>query len=265
MKVKLFDVSGKEKGEVELPKVFNTKYNPSVIQRAFLSIMSKLRQAYGPSYFAGNRSSAHYHGARHYRYTMMNRETARLTRIHGMVGYMAGTARNAPQARKGRKSHKPDIRKNWKELVNKKEKKLATASALAASANMDLVKAKGHKVTSSPLIFESDFEKIAKTKEVVSALNNAGLKKELTRCGQRKVRAGKGKRRGRKYKVKRGPLIIVSKNCALTKAARNIGGVDVIVAKNTNALLLAPGAIAGRVSVITQSALKELDKRFGKN
>jgi len=264
MKTKLFDAKGNEKEDVELPKVFGTRILPDVIQRAFLSIMSKLRQPYGPSYFAGNRSSAHYHGARHYRYTMMNKETARLTRIHGLVGYMTMTARNAPQARKGRKSHAPSIEKNWTELINKKEKKLAVRSALAASANIDIVKSKGHRTDVSPMIFENDFENILKTKEVFNSLENSGLSKELERCGKRKVRAGKGKMRGRKYKTKKGPVIITSKQCNLLKSARNIQGVDVVIAKDVNALLLAPGAMAGRLTIITEDALKELDKRFGK-
>ena len=262
MKAKLFDAEGKEKGEVELPKVFDTRLAPDVIQRAVLSIMSKLRQPYGPGKFAGGRSSAHYHGARHYRYTMMNRETARLTRIHGNVGFLSMTARNAPQAVKGRKAHKPRIEKNWVELVNKKEKKLAVRSALAATANLELVKLK-HKTEISPLIFDDSFEKISKTKEAVNALKNAGLSDELERCGKRKVRAGKGKMRGRKYKKKQGPLVIVSKNSGLVKASRNIPGVEVIVAKDANALVLAPGTHAGRLVVITEGALKELDKRFG--
>lgn len=262
MKAVLFDANGKEKGHVELPAVFSTKYSPDVIQRTVLSIMSKIRQPYGPSKFAGNRSSAHYHGMRHSIYSMMNKEMARMSRIHGTGGHMTLVARNVPQAIKGRKAHAPKIDKNWALLVNKKEKQLAVKSALAATADIDMVKARGHKINQSPIIFENAFEKIGKTKNAYSVLQNAGLTDELNRCGERKIRAGKGKLRGRKYKIKRGPLVIVSKKCELINALRNVPGVDVATAKDVDALQLAPGTHAGRFAVITEDALKELEKRF---
>ncbi|MCX6815715.1 MAG: 50S ribosomal protein L4, partial [Candidatus Aenigmarchaeota archaeon] len=85
----------------------------------------------------------------------------------------------------------------------------------------------------------------------------------LDRCNERKIRAGKGKMRGRKYKEKRGPLIIVSKNNPIIKAARNISGVDAVSVQNLNAELLAPGAKPGRLVVTTKSALDAMQKKFG--
>ena len=48
--------------------------------------------------------------------------------------------------------------------------------------------------------------------------NNLG--KELERAKIKKVRAGKGTRRGRKYKTKVGPLLVFSKVCPALIAAK---------------------------------------------
>jgi len=49
------------------------------------------------------------------------------------------------------------------------------------------------------------------------------------------VRAGKGKARGRKYKKKKGPLIVVSKINSLSRAFTNIPGIDIVEVKSLNA------------------------------
>ncbi|MFC1755641.1 50S ribosomal protein L4 [Thermoproteota archaeon] len=74
------------------------------------------------------------------------------------------------------------------------------------------------------------------------------------------MRAGKGKLRGRKYKTKKGPLIVVSKECPLVKTADNIPGVEVVEVQNLNANLLAPGTDLGRLTLFTDTAIERLDK-----
>ena len=68
--------------------------------------------------------------------------------------------------------------------------------------------------------------------------------------------------RGRRYTVKKGPLVIMSKNCPALKASRNIPGVDAVSSANLNAELLAPGAQAGRLLITTKAALDSLQKKF---
>ena len=80
----------------------------------------------------------------------------------------------------------------------------------------------------------------------------------------REIRAGKGKKRGRKYKKRKSVLVVVGKPCSAIKAARNLEGVDVVEARNLNAELLAPGALAGRLVLYTEGALKEIGKKFEK-
>lgn len=254
---RIHDLSGKAVDEIRLPDVFSTPYRPDVIKRVVLALQSKRRQRYGTNPLAGKRSSAHYHGRRRYRFSMMNKEMARMPRIHGKgAGYMAFRARVAPQAVKGRKAHPPKADKKWEQGVNKKEKLLALRSALAASAMKNLVAARGHAFDGDvPLVIVDDFENMGKAKEVKKVLLALGLERELERCGKRKTRAGKGKMRGRPYKKKKGPLVIASKECALLKAARNLPGVDVSTAGALNAEMLAPGAHPGRLVLITKSAL----------
>jgi large subunit ribosomal protein L4e len=259
---KVYDTKGNQSGEAKLPKIFNTPVKPKVIKRAVLAIQANTRQPYGTNPLAGKRSSAHYHASRHYRFTMMNREMARISRIHGKVGYMANRARIVPQAVKGRRAHPPKADKKWDLKVNKKEKKLAIKSALAATAKIELVKKRGHRVNEAPIIFMDDFENISKTKEVSELLGKL-IKEEMERCSIKKVRAGKGKMRGRKYVSKKGPLLVVSKKCNVLKAAGNIPGVDIATVSQINAELLAPGTHAGRFTVFTQAALDELEKKFG--
>lgn len=262
MKAKVHDLSGNQMGEIELPALFSTPYRPDVIKRAVLAQQSAGRQPYGTDTLAGLRSSAHYHGSRHYRWTMMNKEMSRIPRIHGKVGYLAWRARVAPHATKGRRAHPPKAAKIWTQKINQKEKMLAVRSALAATANHALLTARGH-VSASPFIFVNDFETIKNTKQVTELFGKA-FAKELERTEKRKVKAGIGKMRNRRYRVKKGPLVILSKNCAALKAAKNIRGVDAVAAGNVNAELLAPGTHAGRMIITTEAALHELQKKFGR-
>ncbi len=266
MKAKLLKIDGSEKGEIELPDMFSTKYKPDLITLAVLISQSKKRQPYGSDPLAGKRSSAHYHGSRHYRFTMMNKEMSRIPRIHGKVGYLGYTARVAPHAVKGRRAHPPKAEKIWAKKINKKQMMVALKSAIASTANVETVKSRGHifESQSLPIVIENDFERVSKTKEASKIIKNLGLEKEMKRCSVKKVRSGKGKMRGRKYKKKKGPLIIVSGNCSLVKSARNIAGVDICTAKELfekqEIEKLAPGAMAGRLTIITEKAIDEIKK-----
>lgn len=261
MKAKVYDLEGKNAGEIELPSIFSTPYRPDVIKRAVLAQQSAGRQPYGTDPLAGLRSSAHYHGSRHYRYAMMNKEMSRLPRIHGKVGYMAWRARVAPQAVKGRRAHPPKAQKIWLQKINQNERRLAMISALAASSDPKLLKMRGHSFA-GPIIFTDDFDNLKSTKTIYGLIEKIASA-ELARTEKKKVRAGKGKMRGRRYSRKKGPLVLLAKNCPAIKASRNIPGVDATSISNMNVELLAPGTQAGRLIITTKSTLNELQKKFG--
>ncbi len=265
MKTNLLETNGNVKGEIDLPGIFSTAYKPELIKLAVHVKQSQKRQRYGADPLAGKRTSAHYHGRRKIRYSMMNKEMSRIPRIHGNVGYLSHTARFAPHAVKGRKAHPPKAEKIWAKKMNKKQMLLALKSAIAASAVPEIVKERGHVFEGSlPVIVENDFENFGKTRNVFIALEKMGLERELKRCAVKKVRAGKGKMRGRRYKKKKGPLIIASERCALLKAAENIEGVDACTVEEIFSSheieMLAPGTAAGRLIVLTENALKNLKK-----
>ena len=77
------------------------------------------------------------------------------------------------------------------------------------------------------------------------------------------VRAGKGKRRGRKMKQAVGPLIVVVDGKSLVNAASNLPGVDVTTVSNLNTEMLAPGTHPGRLTVWTNGAIEKLNTLYG--
>merc|ERR1712167_339326 len=79
----------------------------------------------------------------------------------------------------------------------------------------------------------------------------------------KKVRRGKGKMRNRRYTMRRGPLVIYNSDQGLTKAFRNIPGIEICHVSRLNLLQLAPGGHLGRFCVWTQGAFDQLDKIFG--
>ena len=127
------------------------------------------------------------------------------------------------------------------------------------SVDKNIVKARGHKLPETyPFVLAADFENLSKTKEVEAALQKLGLKEELVRSSDKKVRAGMGKLRGRKYRRKKGPLVVVSGKCNLEKAAKNLPGVDIVHVNALNAEVLAPGAQPGRITLYTEKSLETI-------
>ena len=165
----------------------------------------------------------------------------------------------APNTVGGRRAHPPKAEKIQKEKINEKERKKAIRSAISATTDKDLIKARGHIVPENvPIIVEDKFEALEKVKDVKKVFDGLKLNKELDRCNVRKVRAGKGKLRNRKYKTKTGPLIVVSKKCKLQTSGKNIPGVNIVNVMSLNAEHLAPGAQSGRLTIWSQGAIEKL-------
>ena len=189
--------------------------------------------------------------------------TARVPREKGG----GGTAKFAPGTVHGRQAHPPRVETRIVKDIPKKEKRLALLSAIAATASKETVAARGHEVegvAEIPLIVEDSFQALSKAKEVEGALTQLGLLTDVLRVREsRSIRAGKGKHRGRKLKQAVGPLIVVAENKGIVNAASNLPGIDVVMVKNLNAEVLAPGTHAGRLTVWTNGAIEQLDKIYG--
>jgi large subunit ribosomal protein L4e len=250
----IFDLKGDPEGKTTLPKVFNSSIRPDVIKRAVLAIQSTRIQPQGRDPMAGKKTSAESRG------TGMG--ISRIPRVKGG----GGKAGFAPSTVGGRQPHPPKSEKKIIKNIPRKEAHFALYSAIAATASKEKVTSRGHKIDSViqiPIILTNKVEELSKTREVEETLNNLGLVSELNRIkNSRKIRAGKGKRRGRKMKQAVGPLIVIESNKGISKAANNITGVDVIEVNNLNTEMLAPGTYPGRLTLWSIGALKQLDKLY---
>jgi large subunit ribosomal protein L4e len=252
---KIFNLEGKPIGKTILPNVFATPLRPDVIKRAVLSIQSHRLQPQGRDPMAGKRTSAESRGT--------GQGIARIPRVKGG----GGRAAFAPGTVGGRQTHPPRSEKKIAKQIPKKETRLALLSAIAATASRDTVAARGHaieNVPEIPLIVADSIQELTKTKEVEQALLSLGLLLDIYRVrASRKIRAGKGKRRGRKMKQAVGPLVVVVENKGLAHAASNIPGVEIAKVNDLNAEMLAPGAHPGRLTLWTNGAIEQLDKLYG--
>jgi len=262
MKADILNTKGEKVKTINLPEQFSEEIRPDVIKRAVLAIQANKRQPYGASTRAGKRASAKlsrrrrkYRGAYGHGISRVPRKI--LTRRGTNFFWVAAVA---PGTVGGRRAHPPKAEKIWKQKVNIKERRLAIRSALSATCIKEIVEKRGHISKHIPIIIESSFENAKQTKEIREALIKLGLEKELERASVKKIRPGKGKSRGRKYKTRKGPLIVVSAKCELQRSANNIPGIDISVVNSLNAELLAPGSEPGRLTIFTDKAIDRLEK-----
>ncbi|MHA1830216.1 MAG: 50S ribosomal protein L4 [Candidatus Helarchaeota archaeon] len=255
-KVSIYSLDGQKKGSMNLPKVFHIKPRLDLIRLASEVSYSKKKQVQGRDKRAGLRTTAEGWGTGH--------GMSRAPRIKGSGFTTARDVGRVPFAVGGRLAHPPKTEKKIKKKINTKMRRLSIISAISASANINWIKKRGHLIDSIPeipLVIDDKVQTIKKTSIIYSVLCDLGLKEELKKVKKsKKVRAGKGKRRGRKYKQKKGPLLIIKEDFGIVKAARNIPGIDVVKVEDLNIDILAPGSIPGRLIIWTQSAFNELNK-----
>jgi len=152
-------------------------------------------------------------------------------------------------------------------LLNQKKKKIAVCSAIAATGVTALVTARGHRIDripEIPFVVSDDVQSNQKTKQAVEFLKRIKAIDDVLKVKKsRTLRAGKGKARNRRFKEGKGPLLIYSLNNGLTKAFRNIKGLETMCVNRLNLLSLAPGSQVGRFIIWTESAFKQLHEIFG--
>jgi large subunit ribosomal protein L4e len=261
MKLDIISKNAEKKGSVDLPQQFQTEVRNDIIQRVVEVEQSENRQPYGASPLAGKRHSAFVAKRRRdYRGTYGIGQSRTPRKVMSRNGTrMNWVGAFAPQTVGGRRSHPPKASKIWVKRVNNKEENFAFRSAMAATLKKEMVAERGHTVPEKyPFIVDSSIDTLAKTSDVIEFLTSIGMEKELIRADSRKVRAGKGKSRGRKYKKKKGPLIVTADDCPLLKSGKNIPGVEVVKVKDLTVQLLAPGAVPGRITLWTEAAIKKI-------
>lgn len=195
------------------------------------------------------------------------RAVARIPRVGGSGTHRSGQGAFGNMCRGGRMFNPTTTWRRWHRKVNLTQRRHAVASAIAASGVPSLVMARGHKVNNLaeiPMIVDG-FSGISKTQQMVDKLNNIGLEEELNKVkNSRKVRTGQGKYRNRRYRMKKGPLVIYDNNDqTLIHPARGIQGVELCHVDRLNILQLAPGGHIGRLIIWTKSAFERLNHLFG--
>jgi len=262
MKVPIYSVKGKaSKSSATLPTAFEEPIRLDLIRRAVRAARANRRQAYGASKGAGFRHSVSWPGK--------GRGMARTPRKNGGSGRGA----EAPNTVGGRRAHPPKVEKEWDLKINSKEKKKAFRSALAATSQESYVSARGHELPEKatlPYVVEDKIENIASDhegesliKRGIAMVDGLGLSEDVDRSTDGKgIRAGKGKRRGRKYRTPISVLIVLSENNGSERAFRNLSGVDVTTTKELNTELLAPGGDPGRLVVFSKAAVSALGDRL---
>ncbi|NLX48523.1 MAG: 50S ribosomal protein L4 [Methanospirillum sp.] len=248
MKAQVKGLDGSVMGEIDLPAVFAEEYRPDLIRKAVIALQSTRYQPHGTYVNAGVESVGTGWGS--------GRGASHVPRLHN-----GSRAVKVPQARGGRAAHPPKVTKILTRSINKKERSKAIRSAIAATVNADRVRDRGHLFEGDvPVVMDDAFEHVEKTRDLVRALSAVGVYADVEKAkGSRKVRAGRGKMRGRRFKQKKS-LLIVTADEPLA-AARNLAGVDAVPVGALNAELLAPGAHAGRLTVWTESAVRRLEDR----
>ncbi len=258
MKLNVYSLKGKAKAKekLELPAVFQTEIRPDLIKRAVLAAQSTSYQPQGVDWYAGKRTSAESMGT--------GRGLARLPRVKGSRHPTASRGAIVPMAVGGRSAHPPVARKRVKK-INTKERRKALASAIAATASKEMIEARGHVVEDIPqipLVVSDDLEGLDTTRKAREAFIKLGLWGDVERATEKKIRAGKGKMRGRKYKRKKSVLVVVGEGKGISLSARNHPGVDVVSVNALGVEDLAPGTHPGRLTVYTKSAVEKLGERF---
>jgi len=247
MNAPVHTLDGEADGSVELPAVFETTHRPDLIRRAVLAAQANRKQDQGADEYAGMRTPAESPGS--------GRGMAHVPRENGR-------GRRVPQTVGGRSAHPPKAEADRSRDLNDKERKLAVRSAIAATADPELVAERGHEFDGElalPVILEEAFGELTKTRDALAAFEAVGIAADVERAEDRTVKAGQGSARGRAYRRPSSVLVVTGEEPS--RAARNLAGVDVATASGVDAEALAPGGDPGRLTLWTEPAIAEVGDR----
>ena len=245
----MLDIEGKVTGEISLPIVFETRLRLDIIQKASIAQQSHRFQPQGRNLMAGKRTTAEGFG--------VGRGISRVPRIGGH-GPLSGTAAFAPGTVGGRMAFPPVTAKKIAKQINRKERRLALRSAIAATASDEIVRQRGHKFDQErrlPLVVNDEVEKLSKSSQAKHFLSAVGVWDDVLR-----VRRSKRIKSGRRVHAV-GPLIVVGDDKTARKALRNFEGVSVIRADELSVEMLAPGTHPGRLTIWSESAVRKIAEK----
>lgn len=260
MKVNIVDKTGKSVGDFSFvgtaPAV-----RDDIFKKAVLAEFSLFRQEKGAKLSAGKRQTINVSKRRKAFRSTYGKGGSRTPKkaMWARGSQIRFVGAFVSQTTGGRRAHPPKAAKKLMKDMNHKEWNRAIATGYTASLDKDLVTANGQRVpTNYPIVLDNSVEDMTKTSEFIALLGKLGFGEELERTSERKVRAGRGTMRNRTYKVKRGPLVVVSSiESPLVKAARNIQGFDVVSADLLLACDFGMSEKPGRAVIFTQKGAEE--------
>eukprot|EP00747_Dinoflagellata_sp_TGD_P124177 gnl/TRDRNA2_/TRDRNA2_173953_c0_seq55.p1 gnl/TRDRNA2_/TRDRNA2_173953_c0~~gnl/TRDRNA2_/TRDRNA2_173953_c0_seq55.p1 ORF type:complete len:401 (-),score=95.96 gnl/TRDRNA2_/TRDRNA2_173953_c0_seq55:74-1276(-) len=246
-------------GTIPMPPVLASGLRPDLVRYVHKNMSKNKRQAYAVYAKAGYETPAESWGT--------GRAVARIPRAPGGGTHRAGQGAFGNMCRGGGMFCPTKIWRRWHRRVNVTQKRHAVVTALAASSLPPLVMARGHRigdVAELPLVVSDGIESVSKTKQALEMLTKLGCGEELKKVADsKKIRAGKGKMRNRRYVMRRGPLVVYNEDNGIARAIRNIPGVEAVCVTRLNLLQLAPGGNFGRFVIWTESAFKKLNEMYG--
>lgn len=256
-KITTYTLTGTKEGEIELPNIFATPYRRELIHKAYTNLNSHKFQRQGRHPTAGMDVVADSNNP------PTGQGVSRVARMRGGGGGRQGQGGEVASTRGGRQAHPPIVDKVIYKKLNKKEKKLALCSAIAATASKKLVESRGHKIEgieSLPIVVTDDIESISKASEMTKVLDSLNLAQDVKRLDARKPRTGKSSLRGRSKKVGKSVLFVTKNSTNIAKAIGSIPGIEAKNAKDLSVLDLAPGSDPIRLTVYSKSAIEEIGK-----
>ncbi|KDD73527.1 ribosomal protein L4/L1 [Helicosporidium sp. ATCC 50920] len=252
-------IDGKATEQIALPAVFLAPIRSDIVQTVHTNLNKNKRQPYAVSRKAGHQTAAESWGT--------GRAVSRIPRVPGGGTHRAGQAAFGNMVRGGHMYSPTKTWRRWHRKVAVNQRRFAVVSALAASALPALVMARGHRVAKLPeipLVVSDAVESVSKTKAAVAVLKAVGADADVARVDRTtKLRAGKGKMRNRRTVSRRGPLVVYGSDSGISRAFRNIPGVELAHVDRLNLLKLAPGGHVGRFVIWTKSAFARLDALYG--
>lgn len=258
-KTKILSANGQGK-EVEVSRLFSAMVREDLSQKFFE--INKEQAPYAPGEYSGMKYSAS--GiAIHRRHAWKTQYGHGISRVPRKIMWRRGTqfywvGATIASARGGRAAHPPRVEHFLaKKKMNKKEIEMAIKSAIAATANEGLVKkrytsmTKETKMPSMPIIIDESVIK-TNTKELIAFLKKIFPGMEGIIFKKSTVRAGIGKRRGRKHKTNAGLLMVIG-----SKEEKKFSGIEIKKVQDLEIEDLFP---LGRLAIYSQEAIKELDE-----
>ncbi len=247
-------IDGKSRATLALPLAFSLPVRPDLIRRAVVAAQSHRIQPHATSPTAGVRHSVEWSG-----------KGKGVSRTPRLMGSMRGA--QAPNTVGGRPAHPPTVDRIWAKKINRRERQLAFASALAATREAKLASARGHLVphgATLPYVLDDPVEGLRTAKDARSVLVSLELWPDVRRAqaSTHLHGSGRARRRGR-VRTTRRSLLVVTSQAGQGVGFRNLAGVDVVPVGRLSTEDLAPGGSPGRLTLFSRGAVEGLRARLG--